>query len=187
MTHPAVNVVGQQAGWFACVLGAAHGHPWLGAGVGITITAVHLAFVPDRRGELRLLALAALIGLVAESLLQRAGLLIYASPWRAVPWLCPPWIMVLWVQFATTLRYGFRWLHGRPALAMLLGAGGGPLAFRAGAALGAVRFAPEAWHSLAALAGVWAVAMPIMAETAARLNQAAGLGGQGRNALVRRM
>ncbi len=185
VTHPAVNVVGQQIGWFACVLGAAHGHPILGAGTGVAITLLHVAAASDRRGELRLLATAAGLGLLIESSLQAAGLLTYASPWHAVPWLCPPWILVLWIQFASTLRGGLRWLLPHPGLAVALGAVGGPMAFRAGQALGAVRFAPEAWRSLGALAMVWALAMPLLTAVARRANQAADRGGLGKNGLVR--
>ena len=187
MTHPALNVLGQQIGWFAVVRGAAHGHPFLGAGAGLLITVLHLAGTPDRAGELRLLALATGLGLLVESCLQTAGLLTYASRWPALPWLCPPWILVLWIQFATTLRHGLRWLLPRRSLAVALGAAGGPMAFRAGEALGAVRFAPERWHSLAALSLVWAIAMPILTGVARRLDQAAGRGGRGKNELVRAM
>ena len=35
-----------QAVWVACVLGAASGHPWLGAGVGLLLLPANLAFVP---------------------------------------------------------------------------------------------------------------------------------------------
>ena len=177
MTHPAANVVGQQIGWFACVMGAANGHPFLGAGFGLAIVAFHLRAVADPGQEIRLIALAAVLGLGIESGLQAAGLLSYASPWRAFPWLCPPWIAVLWIQFATTLRFGFRWLRGRPALAAVVGAVGGPLAFRAGEALGAVRFAPDRWTSYLALAAVWGVCFPILTEAAARLPEQPALGG----------
>lgn len=107
LTHPAANVVGQQVGWFAGVLGAAQGHPFLGAAVALIIVGLHLRAVPDPSQELRLLALAAVLGPTIESGLQAFGILTYASPWQAVPWLCPPWIAVLWIQFGTTLRFGF--------------------------------------------------------------------------------
>ena len=167
LTHPAANVVGQQIGWFACVLGAAHGHPFLGAGVALGVVGLHLLSVPDRPREFRLLALAAVVGLVVESGLQALGLLTYASPWRQVPWLCPPWIVVLWIQLGSTLRYGFRWLQGRPVLSAVAGAIGGPLAFRAGEALGAVRFAPDRRLSFLALAVVWGACFPILTGAAA--------------------
>ena len=187
MTHPAVNVLGQQLGWFAGVRGAAHGHPFLGAGVGLLIIAFHLAAVADRAGEIRLLGFAAVFALLVESGLQAAGLLTYVNGWAALPWLCPLWILVLWMQFASTIRYGFRWLMPRPWLAVMLGAIGGPLAFRAGEALGGVRFAPPRWHAVAALAAAWAIAMPLLTAVARRLDQAGGRGGLGKNELVRAM
>ena len=171
LTHPAANVVGQQLGWFACVLGAAHGHPFLGATIGIVIVCFHLRAVSDPGQEIKLLALAAGLGLVIESALQAQGLLRYASPWRAVPWLCPPWIAVLWIQFGTTLRFGFRWLRGRPGVAALFGMIGGPLAFRAGEALGAVRFAPDRRLTYLALAIVWGISFPVLTLAAGRLPQ----------------
>ncbi|MGE0443252.1 MAG: DUF2878 domain-containing protein [Gemmatimonadales bacterium] len=75
--------------------------------------------------------------------------------------MAPPWILVLWLQFGTVLRHALRWLRSRP-LAALLGAVGGPLSFRAGEALGAVDFGDHRLRSLAALAAVWAFAMPLM-------------------------
>ena len=106
---------------------------------------------------------------ISEHKAVDSGLLTYASPWPAVPWLCPPWIAVLWIQFGTTLRFGFRWLSGRPLLAAMVGAIGGPLAFRAGEALGAVRFAPDRRLSYGALAVVWGLCFPILTVAAARL------------------
>jgi hypothetical protein len=44
----------------------------------------------------------------------------------------------MWIAFATTLNVSMRWLRGRPELALLFGAVGGPLAFYAGERLGAV-------------------------------------------------
>lgn len=168
MNHPAVNFIGQQLGWFACVVGAARGHPWLGTAVAALIVGLHLRAVPDRGREVRLVTLAAVLGVVLESGLQAMGLLTYASPWRAVPWLCPPWIAALWAQFATVLRFGLRGLQHRPLLAALLGAVGGPAAFRAGEALGAVQFSPTRWASYLALAVVWAAVMPLLSWVAGR-------------------
>lgn len=149
------------------MLGAAHGLPWPGAAAGLLIVVMHLAAVPDRRHEGRLLLLAGLIGLVAESAVQAGGLVVYASGWNRVPWLAPGWILVLWIQFATLLRHSLRWLH-RPVLASVLGAVGGPLAFRAGEALGAVRFGEPRWAGFAALGLLWAVALPILVSVAER-------------------
>lgn len=37
------NIVAYQAAWFACVLGAAYGMPWIGAAVCLAVVAAHLA------------------------------------------------------------------------------------------------------------------------------------------------
>lgn len=169
MTHPAANVVGQQLGWFACVVGAAQGYPFLGATAALIVVAFHLRALADPVRELKLLALAAGLGIVVESGLQAGGTIRYAGSWDAVPWLCPPWIAVLWLQFGTTIRIGFRWLRGRPWLAAAVGMIGGPLAFRAGEALGAVRFAPDRRLTYLALAAVWGICLPILTVAAGRL------------------
>ena len=51
----------------------------------------------------------------------------------------PHWIVAMWVLFASTLNVSLRWLRGRWALATLLGAVAGPLAYYGGAGLGACR------------------------------------------------
>lgn len=168
MTHPAVNFLASQLGWFACVLGAAHGHPWFGGLLALVLIGLHLRATPDRRREASLIATAAAIGLVADTLLLNAGRQTYASPWPGGIPLAPLWIVVLWAQFATTLRWSLRWLLGRPLLATALGAAAGPLAFRAGEALGAVRFGPNRILSLVALGAVWAVALPTLSRLAGR-------------------
>lgn len=56
-----VNLMFFQAGWFACVLGAAAGRPWSGAGLGLILVLAHLVLVWDRVGEAKLLAFALVI------------------------------------------------------------------------------------------------------------------------------
>ena len=58
--------------------------------------------------------------------------------------------------------YYVGWLAGRPLLAAALGAGGGPPAFYAGFRLGAVEFHPTPGLSLAVLALVWALLLPLL-------------------------
>ena len=63
----------------------------------------------------------------------------------------PYWILAMWALFATTLNASLGWLHGRPALAGALGMLSGPLAYWAGARLGAIELVQPA-AALAALA-----------------------------------
>lgn len=158
-----------QAAWFACVLGAAHGR----SGWGVLAVAVVVALTwaaSDARGdELRLTALALLMGLAWDTALLQLGLLVYASP-GPVPALAPPWILALWALFATLLRGPLAWLQDRPLLAAVLGAAGGPLSYLAAVRLGAGGFADDS-RALLALALGWSVMTPTLTEVARHLEQ----------------
>jgi hypothetical protein len=162
-----LNAVAFQGAWFACVLGGAQGWPWAGAVLALLVVAVQLALAPDPAREVLLVAAVTLLGLALDSTLIATGWLAFASP---VPFaaLAPVWIVALWAAFATTLTVSLHWLQGRWLLAGALGALAGPLAYYAGARLGAVRLhaAPQA---LAALALVWALALPLGLALARRI------------------
>lgn len=74
----------------------------------------------------------------------------------------------MWLLFATLPNISLRWLAGRPALAALLGALGGPSAYYGGVALGAARFSEPIWQPLVLLAINWAIAMPLIMALATR-------------------
>lgn len=154
-----INFLLFQAGWLACVLGAANGYAAEGAVVALAIIAWHVARSPQPAREAAIAAAAAAIGLVFENALVGAG---WVSVQDGVYWL-----VVLWALFATTLNGSLRVLQGRPALGALLGAIGGPLAYYAGARLGALDFLQPA-AVLAALAVGWALATPLLASLARR-------------------
>jgi hypothetical protein len=156
------NVVGFQAVWFASVIGAANGLPWAGPLVASIYAAAHLTWTPDRRGDLRMLAIALPMGVVADSLLAATGVLQFASPW---PWTfaAPVWILAMWAGFALTLNHSMAFLRGRWLTAFLFGAVGGPLAYW-GASRGfdAVDFGLGLPVAMMALAVAWGVAMPAL-------------------------
>ena len=154
-----VNFALYQVGWFACVLGAARGLPWIGAGLALVCAAVHLLLVRDRTREALLMAAAAVLGLAVDSLQLRLGVFTYpgGTPLEGI---APPWILVLWLQFATLLHYGLRWMSGRYLLAAVLGFAGGPLSFWAGERVGAIEFASTGAYLV--LACVWAAVMPAL-------------------------
>ncbi len=187
-----LNYALYQAGWLACVLGAARGAPLAGAGMAMALVALHLGLARCRSDEIRLVLAAAALGTAVDSAQQAAGLLAFPAG-GGVAWLCPVWITVLWAQLATTLHFCLGWLARRPGLAAVLGAVGGPLAFRAGAALGAVSFPAGQGAALLSLAAVWSGALPLLAWLAGRWREPEagrylGLsrGNQGKKALVRR-
>jgi hypothetical protein len=164
----ALNFVLFQLGWFACVLGAAHGLMWLGPLAVLAIVAVHLALSLRPIAELRLVAVATALGLLVESLVLAGGWLSYPGG-HALGILAPYWLVAMWALFATTLNVSMRWLRGRPVLAVILGAIGGPLSYFGGQKLGAVTFI-EPVPALVALALAWAVAMPLLIRIAARFD-----------------
>ncbi|MEO5924946.1 MAG: DUF2878 domain-containing protein [Bryobacteraceae bacterium] len=155
----AVNFVAFQIGWFAAVLGAGTGRPWLGVVVVPLVLLLAMRMSADSRGELRLALSAAALGFVVDTLLIVSGVFLpiaYATPYP----LSPLWMVMLWVNQATTLNFCMSWLRGRYAIGALFGAIGGPLAYLAGAKLGAAAIPSSG--ELIVLAIVWMVAFPAL-------------------------
>lgn len=164
----ALNVVLFQAGWFACVLGAAHGLPWIGALAAALVVGVHLARAARPRRELALVAVAAGAGAAFETLLAQSGL-VRIDAGVPIAGAAAYWMVALWAIFATTLNVSLRSLRPHLALAALLGAVGGPAAYFAGARLGALELTAVG-ASLAAIAIGWAVLAPLLLGAARRLD-----------------
>lgn len=161
-----INFIAFQIAWFACVLGGAHGWPWLGVAVTAAIIALHLYRAPRPMVELALILVSGLLGFGADSLLTGIGLLQFPSG-QLHPHLAPYWMAALWMAFATTLNVSLRWLKPHLGLAALLGMIAGPLAYYGGARLGGVIFS-ELLAGLIGVAGVWTLAMPLLLIIAVR-------------------
>ncbi len=166
-----LNFLAFQVGWLACVLGGANGLPWIGAGVGLMIVLWHLRWMAPSANEWMLIAAAAFTGIVWDSLLVISGVVTY-PPGQLFSRAAPVWIVVMWMLFATTLNLSLSWLQGRYLMAAVLGAVAGPLAYRAGAALGGISFDdPPLAMTLLALG--WAVFTPGLLVVASRLSRGA--------------
>ena len=167
----AVNFIAFQSAWFAAVLGAAHGLPWLGVVAVPLALVLHLALSPDWRPELLLALAAAATGFVFDSLLIAAGMF---SP---VPYILPSpfsslWMVMLWVNLATTMNVSMGWLRGRYVLGLVFGAIGGPLAYYSGAKLGAMTRLPDP-RGLLGTGIAWAIALPLLLVVNERLQKRA--------------
>lgn len=165
------NFLLYQLAWFACVLGAAAGRPALGVVAAVLVVALRLAYAARRMAELKVILLTGVLGWAWESMLVQMDWVRYRS--GGVTGWPPIWIGALWLAFATTFNGCLRWLQGRPGLAALLGFAGGPLAWWAGARLGALELTDLA-ASLFVIGLGWAALMPLLMATAARLEAAAG-------------
>jgi hypothetical protein len=156
------NVLGFQAVWWACVLGAGSGMGWMGPLAAAVFAAVHLRFTPTPARDRRLLAAAVLLGLVLDGLLGASGLLAYAQAVGPFA-LAPAWILALWAGFALTLTHSMAFFERRAIAAALFGLLGGPLAYAGAAAVaGAVTFPHGSAPALLAVAACWALALPLL-------------------------
>jgi hypothetical protein len=159
MTIRVVNFVLFQAGWFACVLGAARDLFWLGPASAIGVVGLCLALAENRKRSATNVVLAAVVGPALDAALAHSGTLIYPGKFLAGFW--PPlWIIALWAMFGSTFDSGLAWLSRRYILASLFAALFAPLSYMAGRSLGAVETAPEPLRWILPVAGSWAVGLP---------------------------
>ena len=159
--------------WFACVGGAARGLPWLGPLVVAAYAVVYLRTIPSGVARMRhawLLGLAGVVGYAADSVLVLTGVLRF-PPHAVLGWPSTAWMVALWVLQAAVLGGVMAWMRDRLALAAIVGAIGGPLAYLAGERMGAAVLGPTQAVALAAIAAEWALAMPLLVwlEMRARL------------------
>ena len=160
-----LNLTLFKAAWMAAVFAAAASHPVLGTAVIAVAVAIHLWRSDEPRSEARLLALAAAIGFVWESLLVYTDIVQYGANAPLAP-VAPYWIVALWVLFATTLNIGMRWLRKNLLIAAVFGALGGPMSFFAGEKAGAVSFSDPS-TALFVIGLGWAVLLPLLVRFAA--------------------
>lgn len=154
--NKAINFAAFQAGWFACILGAANGLQMLGPIVVMAVLATSLVMRCDRIAFVLRMTGAAGLGFVADTLLFRAGVLRFSSELVS-----PLWMTALWPNLAATLDSSLGWLSKRYALAAVSGAAGGPLAYYAGDRLGALRLDLSP-YAFAAVGCVWIAALPLL-------------------------
>lgn len=171
----AMNVLGYQAVWFCCVLGAGSGSAWWGPAAALVFGALTLGLGGKARSDLRMLAVALPTGFAVDSAFAASGWMVYAQAW---PWqgFAPAWIWALWAAFAMTLNHSMRFLQAKPWLSAAFGFVGGPLAYFAAArGFDAVEFeAPAGWVFLA-LALAWAAVLPMLFFLATRTTEPEGL------------
>ncbi|MEF8793087.1 DUF2878 domain-containing protein [Thiohalorhabdus sp.] len=175
------------AGWFACVLGNAYGVPLVGPAVVAVLLAAHLGLMaPELRWrEVAILLLAGAVGYAGDSALVMADAIGF-DPGSGPGAPTKLWMVAMWLNFATALNSALYWLAGRPILASLLGAVGGPLAYLGGARLGALVFpAGDGW-ALVLIALEWALAMPLLLALNRWLGRRFRRAGAGLNAEVSR-
>ncbi len=158
------NFIAFQIGWLGCVFSAAQGLPLLALIIASGVVALHVSTSPTASHELKVIGAAVLIGASIDSLLLIPGWLRYSTgqPFAS---LAPYWIVALWAMFATTLNASLIWLQRSRLLAAICGASSAPLAYWAGARIGAIELV-EPLPALLAIATAWAFVLPILTHIA---------------------
>lgn len=162
-----LNVVVFYVGWFAIVLAAAREQGWLALAAGLMVVAIHLVVSRQPVTELKLVSVAALVGLALEATLIGLGMARYAAP-GPIAALPPAWLIGLWMAFATTFNVSLRPLQSRMVLSGLLGLIAAPLSYLAGDRLGGMQLSEPLLFSLIAVGLLWAVAFPMLLSLARR-------------------
>jgi hypothetical protein len=159
------NAVGYQMVWLVSIVGAVRGSVIAGPLAATAFVAFVLAFGGKQRADLRLIPLALPIGLLTDSAWIGMGWLHYDAPWPSAQ-LAPAWIIGIWMSFALTLNHSMAFLKGRHALAALLGAVCGPLAYwGASRGFGAVHFDAPAMIVLLGIGIVWTAVFPLLVRS----------------------
>ncbi len=155
------NLIGFQAGWFACILGAANGRPSLGVLVAAALLGLHLASQRFRLPEILLILIAGMFGYLADSTLVVAGIVSFSeSAMLGRP--STLWMVALWMMFAGTLHVSLGWLRGKYVMGAVIGALAGPASYFGGARLGAIELADPLGMAIAVVAAEWILAMPFL-------------------------
>ncbi|MBI5068966.1 MAG: DUF2878 family protein [Deltaproteobacteria bacterium] len=157
--HLLLDATAQQLGWWGAVLCAARGLLLPAALFAFAPAALRIALASGERGRVFGLSLAALLfGLSTDSLLVRSDLVHFAGGF-AVP---PAWMAGLWASFGAGLTSSLaRAAAWPPGVLAALAALAGPLAYRGGAAMGAL--SPFGLGAAAAIAAQWALGVPLLA------------------------
>ena len=109
--------------------------------------------VPTGRDELGFLA-----GSALDSFLLNLGVFDFGTPRRLIPL----WLALQWLLLATTLNHCLAWSARPWWRGSLLGAIGGPLSYYAGAKIAGIGLPLGTWPTLALLAAIWALVVPVL-------------------------
>ncbi len=167
--YPPLQLALAVAAWSAGVASAGRGGLMVAPLIAAALIALHAIISRRAVDELRLIAIAMMIGMLADSLLSAAGLVL-AAPFT--DHVAPPWQLALWTLPGSALHTYLRWLPARRAVASACAACAAALGCLAAQQLGALRFPAGTVPALCASALAWALAMPLLLSWCDRLDRA---------------
>ncbi len=158
------NAIVFNLAWLVCVLcGSLVALP-----AAALVIAIHLYLFSDNRSEAGLIVAVVLLGIVVDSLLLRAGLLV--SPQGG---LWPPiWLMCLWGLFATTLNHSLKWFQSHAVAAMVVGGLAGAMTYLMGTRLTDFSLKNPQMLTLMVMFIIWCLVFPFCLLLAKNLSTA---------------
>ncbi|MFC1782798.1 DUF2878 domain-containing protein [Planctomycetota bacterium] len=156
-----INIISFEIGWFASILGAAHGYFWLGPVVIVGLMILHFCLHKNWTAEIRLFSLCIFIGFGFDSLFIWLGIYEPKRGWLPYP-LTTAWLVAMWVNFAMTLNVSLRRLQHLLSGAVVLGGIAGPLAYYGGHKLQAMQITEPLLKNLLLTGLGWAIVTPVL-------------------------
>lgn len=153
------NFIGFQLLWWASVLSAKPQLSWAVLALVVVLACVHLHWIEGWKQTLPLL-MTTLIGCILDQFGYYMGWVNFEFHSVFTAYI-PLWMIALWLAFSMTVNVSMRWLQGKNALAVFLGAVFGPLAYVGAQQLQVVTL-PFGALSLIWVAVEWALAMPML-------------------------
>jgi hypothetical protein len=153
LTSKAANLVIFNVIWASCVFGR---YEFIVVSLPLTLAYVSFLIAMKAVGLQQIAAVAA-IGIGVDCALTVGGL--FQFPDSAF---FPLWLVVLWIGFSTTLPLSLNPIGRRKWLAALAGAIAGPFNYAVGERIGAVAFPQSLTATVAVLAAVWVLLLPLL-------------------------
>jgi hypothetical protein len=152
-----LNMIGFQTSWWACVLGAKNGHPYLGPVFMFIFLLFHFSILKNKNKELIFIILVGLIGTIADTILFQTNLIEYQGVY--IDKVAPLWITAMWMGFAATINHSLVWLNNKWIISFVIGAIFGPLSYFTGIKFEALYF-EISLLTMSVLALLWGVVVP---------------------------
>lgn len=148
-----INLLLFNIGWSACALGG----DITAVIITLQVLLIHLLIVAENFREISFIALVSVIGLTSDVILFNTNLLTHSG----YPYLPPIWMICMWPVFATTLKHGLSFFHGRLVLAVVAGAIGGMCFYYVGMQLSEVEMVNSPWVVLPIIGLDWGILFPL--------------------------
>ena len=156
------NAIAFQVVWMSSVGGAARGWWWAGPLALLAFMLWQLPRSDCRRADMRLMAVAAVVGFLVDSLWVQAQWLQFTAPTPSAH-MAPIWIVTMWMGFALTLNHSLRLFKQRLLWSAAFGLVGGPLAYWIAAnTWSAVSLPAEHALALVSIGIAWALLTPAL-------------------------